>query len=63
MNIDCFIRPTYRRYDGTITLLGPYILDMMSKSVTVGSGRPGQFIVLNDSGSPKMVIKMYFNFF
>ena len=30
-----------------------------SKSVTVGSDR---FIVLNDSASPKMVMKMYFNF-
>ena len=30
------------------------------RSVQVGSG---QFIVLNNSASPKMVMKMYFNFF
>ena len=42
----------------------------VSKSVTVGSARielgrvgPGQFIVLDDSASFKMVIKIYFNFF
>ena len=29
----------------------------LSNSVTIG---PGQFIVLNDSASPKMVIKLYF---
>ena len=34
-------------------------INMPSKSVTVGLGR---FIVLNVSASPKMVIKMYFNF-
>ena len=36
-----------------------------SNSVTVRSGRvqPGRFIVLNDSASPEMVIKIYFNFF
>ena len=33
-----------------------------SKSVTVGPGM-GWFIVLNDPASPKMVIKLYFNFF
>ena len=31
----------------------------------VGFGRPewGRFIVLNDSASPKIIKKMYFNFF
>ena len=37
-----------------------FLKNKSSKSVTVG---PGRFIFLNGSASPKMVIKMYFNFF
>ena len=36
-----------------------FLRNNSSKSVTVGLGR---FIVLNDSASPKIVLKMYFNF-
>ena len=35
-------------------------INKTSKNITVG---PGRFIVLNDSASPKMVMKAYFNFF
>ena len=37
-----------------------FLRNMPSKSVMVG---PSQFIVLNDSASPKMVICINFNFF
>ena len=60
--------PVYR-----LKILLPYFLyflrNKLSKSVTVGLGRAcfgrvgsGWFIVLNDSASPKMVIKIYFSF-
>ena len=40
--------------------LSNFLRNKPSKSVTVG---PGRFIVLNDSADPKMVIKLYFNFY
>ena len=42
-----------------------FLINKPSKSLTVGSGlaRPGWFGVLNDSASPKMVIKMYLRSF
>ena len=50
--------------DDRVKIWRLYLLDFprnkLSKSVTVGSDR---FIVLNDSTSPKMIIKIYFNFF
>ena len=52
-----------------VKISGSYLLYFLrnkpSKSDTVGSGQvgPGQFIILNYSASPKMVIKIYFNLF
>ena len=47
-----------------VKVSGPYLIYFLrkkpSKSVTVGSGL---FIVLSDSASPEMIIKLYFNFF
>ena len=40
-----------------------YVAVEALRSGWIRSCRVGSFIVLNDSVSPKMVIKMYFNFF
>ena len=41
----------------------PLMYCATKKSAVIFRVGPGQFIVLNDSASPKMVVKIYFNFF